>query len=156
MIAVLAVLVVIVVLAMLRPVRKVVWKRIGPLMKEVVPRMVTVAQRPWKIVEGVGGSALVNVGYILCLAACVEAFGGQLSLPLVALAYLAGSVIGQAAPTPGGLGAVEAAIVAGLTFAGLDAGTAVSSVLLYRVITFWLPVAPGYLTFNLLQRKGYL
>ncbi|MCH9718621.1 MAG: lysylphosphatidylglycerol synthase domain-containing protein [Actinomycetia bacterium] len=155
-IAVLAVLVVIVVLAMLRPVRTVVWKRIGPLMKEVVPRMVTVAQRPWKIVEGVGGSALVNVGYILCLAACVEAFGGELSLPLVALAYLAGSVIGQAAPTPGGLGAVEAAIVAGLTFAGLDAGIAVSSVLLYRVITFWLPVAPGYLTFNLLQRKGYL
>ena len=46
--------------------------------------------------------------------------------------------------------------MAGLTFAGLDATIAVSAVLLYRIITFWLPVAPGYLTFNLLQRKGYL
>jgi undecaprenyl-diphosphatase len=39
--------------------------------------------------------------------------------------YLAGSAIGQAAPTPGGLGAVEAALIAGLVSVGLDKEIAV-------------------------------
>ena len=90
------------------------------------------------------------------LAACVKAFGGDLSLPLVAVVYLAGATIGQAAPTPGGLGAVEAALSAGLTAAGLDGGIAVSAVLMYRLVTFWLPTVPGYWCFTWLTRKGAL
>ena len=60
------------------------------------------------------------------------------------------------APTPGGLGAVEAALAAGLTAGGLDAGLAVSAVLLYRLVTFWLPTIPGYWAFNWLTKKGAL
>ena len=141
---------------LLPPVRKVVWKRAGPLLKEVGPRLLTVAQQPWKIVEGVGGMLVLNLGYILCLAACVAAFGGGLSFAAIAVVYLTGSVVGQAAPTPGGLGAVEAAMAAGLTLAGLESGLALSAVLLYRVITFWLPTVPGYFSFNWLQRNDYL
>ncbi len=141
---------------LLPPVRKIVWDRAGPLLKQVGPRMVTVAQQPWKIVEGVGGMLVLNLGYILCLAACVAAFGGELGLAAIAVVYLTGSVVGQAAPTPGGLGAVEAAMAAGLTLAGLESGLAFSAVLLYRVITFWLPTVPGYFSFNWLQRNSYL
>ncbi len=47
-------------------------------------------------------------------------------------------------------------MAAGLTVAGLASGLAFSAVLLYRVITFWLPTIPGYFAFNGLQRKGYL
>jgi uncharacterized membrane protein YbhN (UPF0104 family) len=151
-----AALTIIVAIALLPPVRKMIWKRVGPLLKQVGPRMLTVAQQPLKILEGVGGITLLNLGYILCLAACVEAFGGDLNFSAIAVVYLTGSVIGQAAPTPGGLGAVEAAMAAGLTVAGLDSGLALSAVLLYRVITFWLPTVPGYFAFNALQRKGYL
>lgn len=141
---------------LLPPVRKVVWNRAGPLLRQVGPRMMTVAQQPWKIVEGVGGMVVLNLGYILCLAGCVNAFGGSLNFAAIAVVYLTGSVVGQAAPTPGGLGAVEAAMAAGLTLAGLDSGIAFSAVLLYRVITFWLPTIPGYFSFNWLQRNDYL
>jgi uncharacterized protein (TIRG00374 family) len=79
-----------------------------------------------------------------------------MNLAVVAVVYLAGATIGQAAPTPGGLGAVEAALAAGLTAGGLDAGLAVSSVLLYRLITFWIPTIPGYWAFNWLTKKGAL
>ncbi len=157
--AVLAVAAALIIIAgafLLPPVRKLVWDRAGPLLKQVGPRMVTVAQQPWKIVEGVGGMVALNLGYILCLAACVMAFGGELSFAAIAVVYLTGSVVGQAAPTPGGLGAVEAAMAAGLTLAGLDSGLAFSAVLLYRVITFWLPTIPGYFAFNWLQRNNYL
>ena len=137
-------------------VRRLITGRVGPLLREVGPRLVTVAQRPFKLIEGVGGMLLLNVAYIGVLYACVEAFGGSMNIAVVAVVYLAGATIGQAAPTPGGLGAVEAALAAGLTAAGLDAGIAVSSVLLYRLITFWLPTLPGYWAFTNLTRKGLL
>ena len=91
------------------------------------------------------------------MIACCEAFGvGRSNYAAIALVYLAGSTIGQAAPTPGGLGAVEAAYVAGLTAAGLDPGVALSATLLFRLLTFWLPTIPGYWSFNRLQKLGAL
>jgi uncharacterized membrane protein YbhN (UPF0104 family) len=137
-------------------VRRLITSQVGPLLREVGPRLVTVAQRPFKLLEGIGGMLLLNLAYIGVLVACVEAFGGSMNTAVVAVVYLAGATIGQAAPTPGGLGAVEAALAAGLTAAGLDAGVAVSSVLLYRLITFWLPTLPGYWAFTNLTRKGLL
>jgi uncharacterized membrane protein YbhN (UPF0104 family) len=137
-------------------VRRLITSRVGPLLREVGPRLVTVAQRPFKLLEGVGGMVLLNAAYIGVLYACVEAFGGSMNIAVVAVVYLAGATIGQAAPTPGGLGAVEAALAAGLTAGGLDAGIAVSAVLLYRLITFWLPTLPGYWAFTNLTRKGLL
>jgi uncharacterized protein (TIRG00374 family) len=137
-------------------VRREISRRVRPLIREVVPRLVTVAQRPAKLAEGIGGILLLNLSYIAVLYSSVAAFGGSMSVALVAVVYLAGATIGQAAPTPGGLGAVEAALAAGLTAAGLDAGTAVSAVLLYRLITFWLPTVPGYWAFTRLTRQGLL
>jgi uncharacterized membrane protein YbhN (UPF0104 family) len=137
-------------------VRREISRRIGPLLKEVIPRLVTVAQRPGKLLEGIGGILVLNLAYVGVLFACAEAFGGSLSVAVVAVVYLAGATIGQAAPTPGGLGAVEAALAAGLTAAGLDAGLAVSAVLLYRLVTFWLPTIPGYWAFNYLTKKNAL
>ena len=140
------------------PVRKTILERARPILNEVGPRLLTVAQRPWKIAEGIGGILLLNVAFALCMIACCEAFGagGDQNWPAIALVYLAGSTLGQAAPTPGGLGAVEAAYVAGLTIAGLDSGVAVSATLLFRLLTFWLPTLPGYWSFNWLQRVGSL
>ncbi len=136
--------------------RRYVFGRVRPLLREVIPRLVTVAQRPMKLVEGIGGNLLLNFAYITVLLACVRAFDGDLNIAAVAVVYLAGATIGQAAPTPGGLGAVEAALAAGLTAAGLPGGIAVSSVLLYRLVTFWIPTVPGYWAFTWLTKRGYL
>jgi uncharacterized membrane protein YbhN (UPF0104 family) len=158
--AVIGVVVVIVILGLLLllgPVRKIITQRVRPILAEVGPRLITVAQRPWKIVEGVGGILLLNAAFALCMIACCEAFGaGTANYAAIALVYLAGSTLGQAAPTPGGLGAVEAAYVFGLTAAGIDPGVAVSATLLFRLLTFWLPTIPGYWSFNWLQRVGNL
>ncbi len=156
-IAVGVVLLILVLLLLVGPVRKIIGDRVRPILAEVGPRLLTVAQRPWKIAEGMGGILLLNGSFALCMIACVEAFGpADINYAAVALVYLAGSTLGQAAPTPGGLGAVEAAYVAGLTAAGLDAGVAVSATLLFRLLTFWLPTIPGYWSFNWLQRVGNL
>ena len=67
-----------------------------------------------------------------------------------------GRARGGRASTPGGLGAIEAALVAGLTGVGMQPGPAVSAVLLYRLATYWLPVLPGWLSWQSLQHRGYV
>ena len=51
---------------------------------------------------------------------------------------------------------IGAALVAGLTGAGMQARPAVSAVLLYRLATYWLPVLPGWLSWQSLQHRGYV
>ena len=45
-------------------VRREIGARIGPLIKEVIPRFVTIAQRPIKLLEGIGGILLLNFAYV--------------------------------------------------------------------------------------------
>ena len=73
------------------------------------------------------------------------------AVPQIGAAYLGASLVGNAAPTPGGLGAVEAALVAALTGFGLESGPAVSAVLTYRLATYWLPTLPGWFVFRWMQ-----
>jgi glycosyltransferase 2 family protein len=115
-----------------------------------------VAVNPAKLALLIGGSALVTLAYIGGLAASVQAFGGGTGIAEIGAVYVAASAIAAASPTPGGLGAIEAALIAGLTGVGLGSGTAVSAVLTYRLATYWLPVAPGWIAFNLLQRRDYV
>jgi uncharacterized protein (TIRG00374 family) len=75
---------------------------------------------------------------------------------VVAVNYLAGASIASAAPTPGGVGAVEAALIGGLTAAGVPSEIAIPGVLLYRLATFWIPVLPGWGAFSWLQRREYI
>ncbi|MFC7219814.1 flippase-like domain-containing protein [Streptomyces polyrhachis] len=136
--------------------RRFVSTRVRSLFAGVVPRMLDLVQRPKKLLAGIGGMLLLTAFFVLCLDASIRAFGGELTLPAIAVVFLAGNALGSAAPTPGGVGAVELALTAGLTAAGLKPDTALSAVLLFRLLTFWLPVLPGWASFTYLSRKGAL
>ncbi len=136
--------------------RRLLASRLAPTLRGVVPRLLDIGQRPAKLAEGAGGALLLTAAYIGCLAVSVQAFGGSLPLEAVAVVYLTGAAIGSIVPTPGGLGAVEAALTAGLTAAGLAGATAISSVLLFRTVTFWIPVPLGWAALNYLQRHDQL
>ncbi|MFZ3500215.1 lysylphosphatidylglycerol synthase transmembrane domain-containing protein [Streptomyces sp. 5.8] len=135
--------------------RKFVATRVRALFAGVVPRMLDVLQRPQKLLTGIGGMLLLTGCFVMCLDASIRAFGGgeAISYASIAVVFLAGNALGSAAPTPGGIGAVEGALTLGLVAAGLDGQVAFSAVLLFRVVTFWLPVLPGWISFNFLTRK---
>jgi uncharacterized membrane protein YbhN (UPF0104 family) len=132
-------------------VRKWAGAKVNPIISQVVPRLTSLANQPGKLGAGIAGVLMLNAAYCLCLVASVRAFSPASSVAAISLVYLAGSVVAQAAPTPGGLGAVEAAVAAGLTAAGIDGDVAISATLLFRVLTFWIPTIPGWLAFNSLQ-----
>ena len=136
--------------------RRALRARVSPTLGQVLPRLLDVAQQPVKLAQGIGGALLLSLSYILCLAACVAAFGRSVPIASIAVVYLTGSAIGSILPTPGGLGGVEAALTAGLTAAGLPGAVAVSAVLLFRLLTFWLPVPFGWAAMSYLEREQAL
>lgn len=135
--------------------RKFVATRVRALFAGVVPRMLDVLQRPQKLLTGIGGMLLLTGCFVMCLDASIRAFGGgeAISYASIAVVFLAGNALGSAAPTPGGIGAVETTLTLGLIAAGLENQVAISAVLLFRLMTFWLPVLPGWISFNFLTRK---
>ena len=131
-------------------------RKLLPGLRSSLASLRRVGRSPVKLALLFGGSALVTLAYVGGLAASVEAFGGGASIAQIGAVYMGSSLIAAASPTPGGLGAIEALLVAGLTGVGISPGPAVSAVLTYRLATYWLPVLPGWLSWRLLQRMGYV
>ncbi len=127
-----------------------------PAVRDALSAMAEVVASPAKMVLLFTGVALLPLGYSACLFFCVQAFGGGPSFPAVALVFLTVGALAMAAPTPGGLGAVEAVLLAALTGVGVAPPAALAAVFMYRLATFWLPIAPGFLSFRALTAREVL
>ena len=137
--------------------RRLVRSRVAPALGQVIPRLLDIAQKPAKLGEGIGGALLLTFAYILCLDVCLRAVGTHANFFAIGVVYLTGSALGSIVPTPGGLGAVEVALSGGLTtIATVPGAYALSAVLLFRLITFWLPIPVGWLSLNYLQHRDAL
>ncbi|MGA9870056.1 MAG: lysylphosphatidylglycerol synthase transmembrane domain-containing protein [Rhodococcus sp. (in: high G+C Gram-positive bacteria)] len=132
------------------------WLRnaVRPQLKEVFGELAELAKDPKRFSIIFLGCAATTLGAALALWASIEAFGGGTTFVTVTVVTMIGGTLASAAPTPGGVGAVEAALIGGLAAFGLPASVAVPSVLLYRVLTCWLPVFLGWPTLRWLTQKG--
>lgn len=137
-------------------VRNWVLLKIRPIFSQIGPTISIIVQQPKRLLVSLLSSSLLNIFYIISFYASLKAFNAEVSIFTIAFVYLAGATIGQAAPTPGGIGAVEATLIAGLTATGVPSALALSGVLLYRIVTFYLPVLPGWFAFADLQRKNLI
>jgi uncharacterized protein (TIRG00374 family) len=117
---------------------------VRPRLKEVTDDLVELASEPKRLALIVLGCAGTTLGAALALWASVEAFGGGATFVTCTVVTMVGGTLASAAPTPGGVGAVEAALIGGLAAFGVPAAVGVPSVLLYRVLTCWLPVFVGW------------
>jgi putative heme transporter len=89
---------------------------------------------------------------LLCLAACTRALGMPIGITTLASIYLVVQIVRQVPITPGGVGLIETAFIAGLTAAGTPAATATAAVLLYRILSCWIIIPIGGLAALLLNR----
>ncbi len=110
-----------------------------------------ISRRPGRLALLFGGSAVITLSYLAAMVASLEAFGSTAALPIVGLLFLTASAVASAAPTPGGLGAAEAALIAAFSTIE-DASIVVPAVFLYRFVTFWLPILPGWAALTYLAR----
>ncbi len=95
------------------------------------------------------GAALAAVKWaadFAVLAGAVLAVGGGVDLIAMASVYVGVQILRQVPLTPGGVGIVEAALLAGLIAAGAPAAPAAAAVVIYRGLTFWLALLAGAVT----------
>ena len=82
--------------------------------------------------------------------------GVSLSVLDLLLINTVANLIGGLAPSPGGMGAVEAGLIAGFTAFGIDTSIAGAATFTYRLFTGYLPPAWGYPTMAWMRRRDLL
>ena len=132
------------------------WAKIEPTYRQVWPRLVWVMSNPMRLALGVGGALTLSLSYILSFSASLWAFGYTVPFAVLAITYLASNTVGSIVPSPGGIGPVELALTAGLVAAGVPYGVALSTAIVYRLVTFWIPIPVGWLSLQRLQKVGDL
>ncbi len=96
-------------------------------------------------------NVLLTIILSAILTFCASAVHGSLSVADAFMILSLGTAVGAVTPTPGGIGGIEAGLTAGLIAAGLTAEVALSAVLLYRLVTYWLPIVPGIVAFRIFE-----
>jgi len=116
----------------------------------------TVVAHPTTALAVAGGELVAVAGQVACAALLLTAVGAPVHLAaLVVVTQLAGAA-SNVVPVPGGLGAPDAVLIAGLTSVGVTHGAAIVVALLYRMLTYWLPMLPGVGALYDLFRRNYV
>jgi len=138
-------------------VRRWLLRKLRPMVDQVWPRLSSVLGQPSRLVLGIAGNVVMSLAYVLAFDAALAAFGQHISLIDAAVIYLVGNAVGAAVPTPGGIGAIEFALITGLTTtAGIAAPLATSAVVLFRLVTYWARIPLGWVAMQYLQRRDEL
>jgi uncharacterized membrane protein YbhN (UPF0104 family)/tRNA A-37 threonylcarbamoyl transferase component Bud32 len=130
--------------------------KVVPPIKSGLSSLWSVARNRRKRLELFGGNIASELLYAIALGATCLAYGTDLNLAQLVFVNTSASVLSSLIPVPGGIGAAEAALSAGLIAMGVDESTAFAIALTQRLCTFYLPPVWGYVSLRWLSRKGYV
>ena len=133
------------------------------LREKVLPPVRSALSSLWNVIrdrrkrlELFGGSIAAELLYSLALGATCLAYGINLNLPQLVFVNMSAAVLSSLVPVPGGIGAAEASLAAGLIAMGVDESSAFAIAITQRLWTFYLPPIWGYASLQWLTRKGYV
>jgi len=144
------------VIALVPRLRRLVSRQVRPHLLNIWANVKTIAAEPRKIVYVLAGSTLAQLLVILALGASLHAVGEHASIATLITVNTLAAILGGAVPVPGGLGVVEAGLIAGLTAAGIPQDQAVAAVLIQRFFTSYLPPVWGWATLAWMRRREYV
>lgn len=113
-------------------------------------------RRPQRLGLALLSSMALTLGNVLGFYFACHAVGVKVSLLSAGLIQSFGVAVGTAVPTPGGLGGVEASLVAGLVAAGISRSPALAAALLFRLLSYWLPLIIGAVALAITQKRRYV
>ena len=113
-----------------------------------------VKKHPVIISESMMAGLIYYGSNVLTLAFAFLVFGYLPNFALVTFAYAASLLFGRVTLAPGGIGAAEATLILIFLGSGVEANLTVAAVLIYRIISFWLPIPAGFLSFYSLRKKA--
>lgn len=111
-----------------------------------------VAPRHWLLaLAAAAGSWTTD---LVCLIATAQAFHLPLDVAELAAVWVTVQLVRQIPLTPGGIGVIEASLLAGLAAAGATGGAAAAAVLTYRVLSCWLIIPLGLVGWFVLRKPA--
>lgn len=125
-------------------------RRLGQLLRDVAAVAESMPRR--HRTAALGLSALNWLADLACLVAVAQAFHLPLDLLQLGTIYVAAQLVRQIPITPGGIGVIEATLLAALTAAGAEPAAAAATVLGYRLLSCWLVIPAGLTTWAFLRR----
>jgi uncharacterized protein (TIRG00374 family) len=143
-------------IALVPRLRRLVSSKVRPHLVNIWANIKTIATEPRKIVYVLGGSTLSQLLVVLALGTSLHAVGEHASIATLITVNTLAAIVGGAVPVPGGLGVVEAGLIAGLTSVGIPQDQAVAAVLIQRFCTAYLPPVWGFLTLTWMRRREYV
>jgi uncharacterized protein (TIRG00374 family) len=143
-------------IALVPRLRRLASRRVRPHLLNIWANAKMIAAEPRKLVYVLAGSTLAQLLVILALGASLHAVGQQASIATLITVNTLAAILGGAVPIPGGLGVVEAGLIAGLTAAGIPQDQAVAAVLIQRFFTSYLPPVWGWATLAWMRRREYV
>ncbi|MGI9645696.1 MAG: flippase-like domain-containing protein [Ilumatobacteraceae bacterium] len=144
-----------VVVAVVPKLRHWAWAKLrGPVSQ--IGEGVRTLKSPKNAALAIGGAIGTEVLFASALTLCVLAVGGSVSLGEAIFINVTVSLFAGLMPVPGGIGVTEAGLSAGLTAVGVPSDIAVSAVVVYRVVSYYLPPVWGYVCLRWLTRHDYL
>lgn len=133
-------------------VRTWVWEKIGPTLKQIWPHVLWAVGNPRRLAIAIAGNIIMTIGYVAAFGFALLAFGYTLSPITLAITFLISNSAGSVVPSPGGVGPVEVALTSGLALAGIPYATALSTTVIYRLLTFWGRVPLGWAALRYLEK----
>jgi uncharacterized protein (TIRG00374 family) len=112
----------------------------------------SVLRHPGQGMLSIVGAAGFWASNIAVLWACFHAFGVSVPKAVLVQGFFVGMAANLLPFFPGGVGSVDAGMIAAFLAFGVDSDVVFPAVLLYRVIAFWLPIPPGALAYLQLRR----
>ena len=106
------------------------------------------------ILLGCSVTTTITLGIGFLVTAQFAPHGTTIGAGGLVIAYLLGGMAGAVAPGPAGVGATEAALAGILISGGMPAAIALSSVMFFRLITFWVPALAGVWAVRGLRRDA--
>jgi len=136
--------------------RRLAAEKMRPKVRDIWGNLKAVASSPGKLVQLLGGAFGRDLLVAMALSVSLRAFGDHLRLPILIVVITLAALIGGIAPSPGGLGVVEAGMILGLTAAGVAEADATAAVFIQRLFSSYLPPIWGWITLVWLRRREYL
>jgi glycosyltransferase 2 family protein len=136
--------------------RRMAAEKARPKVRDIWGNLKQVASSPRKLVLLIGGSFGRDLAVAMALSVSLRAFGDHLRLPVLIVVIVLAAVVGGVAPSPGGLGVVEAGMILGLTAAGVSEADATAAVFIQRLFTSYLPPIWGWATLVWMRKREYL
>ena len=134
-------------------IREWLWGKLQPYWEQIYPQLLWVVAHPKELGIAFAGNLMTSLAYMGAFAASLYAFGYTLSPMSLVMTYLISSTLGSVVPSPGGIGPVEVALTGGLTAAGIPPAVAVSTAVLFRLVSFYGRIPFGWLAMHLMERK---